>query len=266
MASTLLPDTTRRAAEPCLVRERRVLDDGAATTLHVARFPRRAFGLRVVSISPLQTVLGWCRENGAEHAVVGGFYWRATERALGDVWVDGEAIASEPFDAPWGERRACVRVDGGEISLLPRHQVNCAPSGDLLQAGPLLVSQGRPLVRDGVDAEGFAAGSRQFDSDITAGRYPRAAFGINGRELVAVACEGRADDEAGLTMRELAEAMAGLGCDSAINLDGGGSTTLVYGGAIANVPREEHGLSLVGGRAVATALRFVPLAPSPAAG
>ena len=58
-------------------------------------------------------------------------------------------------------------------------------------------------------------------------------------------------------MRELAEAMAGLGCESAINLDGGGSTTLVYGGAIANVPREEHGLSLVGGRAVATALRFV---------
>jgi exopolysaccharide biosynthesis protein len=266
MASTLLPDTNRRAAEPYLVRERRMLDDGAATTLHVARFPRHAFGLRVVSISPLQTVLGWCRENGAEHAVVGGFYWRQTERALGDVWVDGEAVDSEPIDAPWGERRACVRVAGDAVSVLARHEVDCAPSGDLLQAGPMLVARGRPLVHDGVDSEGFAAGSRQFDSDITAGRYPRAAFGLNASELVAVACEGRADGEAGLTMRELAEAMAGLGCESAINLDGGGSTTLVYGGSLANIPREEHGLSLAGGRAVATALRFVPLAQPPAAG
>ncbi len=237
-----------------------MLEDGAGTTLHVARFPRRAFGLRVVSISPLQTVASWCRENEAEHAVVGGFYWRPTGQALGDVWVEGEAIASEPFDEPWGARRACVRVAGGEVSLLPREEVGGEPTGDLLQAGPMLVSRGRPLIRDGADIEGFSAGSRQFDSDITAGRYPRAALGLNARELVAVACEGRADDEAGLTMRELAEAMAGLGCEAAINLDGGGSTSLVFDGALANVPREEHGLALEGGRAVATALRFVPLA------
>ena len=43
------------------------------------------------------------------------------------------------------------------------------------------------LVRDGelgapgVDVEGFSAGPRQFDSDITAGRYPRAALGVAAR-------------------------------------------------------------------------------------
>jgi exopolysaccharide biosynthesis protein len=107
------------------------------------------------------------------------------------------------------------------------------------------------------DAEGFSAGSHQFDSDITAGRYPRAAIGLTRRhELLAVACDGRADDEAGLTMPELAEAMAALGAVQAMNLDGGGSTSLVCGGRLRNVPREAHGVGRRGGRAVATAVVF----------
>ena len=68
----------------------------------------------------------------------------------------------------------------------------------------MLVAGGRSLIHSGEDAEGFSAGSRQFDSDITAGRYPRAALGLSGRELIAIVSEGRADDEAGLTMAELA--------------------------------------------------------------
>jgi hypothetical protein len=40
--------------------------------------------------------------------------------------------------------------------------------------------------------EGFSAGSGQFDSDITDGRYPRAALGLGADELIAVASEGRA--------------------------------------------------------------------------
>ena len=43
---------------------------------------------------------------------------------------------------------------------------------------------------------------------------------------------------------------------NALNLDGGGSTSLVCGGALRNVPREEHGVVLPGGRAVSTALVF----------
>ncbi len=122
----------------------------------------------------------------------------------------------------------------------------------------MLVADGAPLVCDGVDAEGFSAGSRQFDSDITVGRYPRAAIGLAGGELVAAVCDGRADDEAGLTMTELATAMAELGSEAAINLDGGGSASLVVGSELVNTPREEHGIELVGGREVATALHFAP--------
>jgi exopolysaccharide biosynthesis protein len=63
-------------------------------------------------------------------------------------------------------------------------------------------------------------------------------------------------------MAELATAMAGLGAATAINLDGGGSASLVVGGALVNTPREEHGMELVGGREVATALRFAPRHPA----
>ena len=255
---TAPPPAAVETAHPTLERRRLRLDDGAATTLHVARFGRSEFDLRVVALQPCATVLGWCERSGAGHAIVGGFYMRPGGPALGDLWIDGKALATEPFDAPWHEQRACVHVDAGKVRLAARQELGEAPHGDLLHAGPMLVADGESLVREGVDAEGFSAGSRQFDSDITAGRYPRAALGLTADELIAVVCDGRADDEAGLTMAELARAMAGLGAETAINLDGGGSASLVVGGALVNTPREEHGLELSGGREVATALHFAP--------
>jgi exopolysaccharide biosynthesis protein len=149
-----------------------------------------------------------------------------------------------------------VHSHRGVVTIAPRPELPEAPRGDLLQAGPLLVRGGVPVIEDGVDAEGFSAGSSQFDSDITAGRYPRAALGVGRGTLFAVACDGRADDDAGLTMRELAETLAALGAETALNLDGGGSTSLVCGGVLRNVPREEHGVVLAGGRPVSTALEF----------
>jgi hypothetical protein len=243
---------------PLFERRRLRLGDGAETTIHVARFERRAFDLRVVVLDPPSTVQQWCRRTGAEHAIVGGFYMRPGGPALGDLWVAGRALPTEPFDAPWHDERACVHVSDGAVRLAARRELGEVARGDLLQAGPMLVDGGCSLVAGGADREGFSAGARQFDSDITSGRYPRAALGLSGRQLIAAVCDGRADDEGGLTMAELAEAMVGLGADQAINLDGGGSASLVVGGSLVNTPREEHGIELVGGRAVATALHFAP--------
>jgi hypothetical protein len=243
---------------PLFERRRLRLGNGAETTIHVARFDRGAFDLRVVVLDPPSTVQQWCRRNGADHAIVGGFYMRPGGPALGDLWIAGRALPTEPFDAPWHEERACVHVGDGVVSLVPRHELGAAPRGDLLHAGPMLVEGGRSLVAGGTDREGFSAGARQFDSDITAGRYPRAALGLSAGQLIAAVCDGRADDEAGLTMAELAAAMIDLGAAEAINLDGGGSASLVLGGSLVNTPREEHGIELAGGRAVATALHFAP--------
>jgi len=89
----------------------------------------------------------------------------------------------------------------------------------------------RFFLRDPIDREGFSAGAGQFDSDITDGRYPRAALGVSSESLIALACDGRRSRvDGGLTMLELAESMVELGAESAINLDGGGSTTLMHRG------------------------------------
>ena len=229
---------------------------GASTTVHVLRLQRSRYRVRVARLDPLARLADWCAANGTEHALIGGFYVRARSVPLGDLWIDGRALPSEPFDAPWDRLRSCVHIEGDDVALRPRTELPAAVAGDLLQAGPLLVHGGRSAIRAGVDPEGFSAGARQFDSDITAGRYPRAALGVNGGELIAAVCDGRTDDDSGLELGELADVMVSLGATDAINLDGGGSASLVVSGRLVNTPREEHGVPLVGGRPVPTALRF----------
>jgi hypothetical protein len=245
-------------ALPTLERVRVELADGAATTAWVARFDRSQFDLRVAAIDPCAAVLRWCEDNQADHAIVGGFYLRPGGPALGHLRIDGMAVPSQPFDAPWDARRACIHSEGGRVRLAAWQDLPAEAGGDVLQAGPMLAAAGHSLIEEGQDREGFSAAAHQFDSDITVGRYPRAALGVSDQDLIAVACEGRADDEAGLSMAELAGAMIEFGARDAINLDGGGSASLVVGRRLVNTPREEHGIELRGGRSVCTALQFVP--------
>jgi hypothetical protein len=234
------------------------LSDGAQTTVHVAVYPARSTRVRLELMTPAASLVSWCQRTEATDAIVGGFFMREEGGVpLGEVWLRGARVASVPFDAPWSATRSCVAIDGGRVDLRPRDELPLLPRGDLLQAGPLLVAGSRPVVHDGLDPEGFSAGASQFDSDITAGRYPRAALGLAAGWILAVACDGRSEDDAGLTLRELAELMAELGAHRAINLDGGGSTSLVFGGALCNTPREEHGIELLVGRPISTALVFV---------
>jgi hypothetical protein len=250
-------ETAPAPAWPAHVRSHRLrLADGASTTLHVAAHDLRRTAVRVVRLPRPAPLEAWCRAAGVDEAIVGGFFARPSGTPLGELRTRGIARPSVAFDAPWGGVRACVHVAGGEVAIARRDALAAKPPGDLLQAGPLLVRDGAAVAGD---EEGFSAGSHQFDSDITDGRYPRAALGLaEGGQLLAVACDGRADDEAGLTLAELAEALVALGARSALNLDGGGSTSLVCRGRLRNTPREAHGIALAGGRAISTALAFVP--------
>ena len=233
------------------------LSDGALTTVHIAVHPVRTTSVRLELMGRPIALTSWCEQAGVEHAIVGGFFLRqGCGTPLGELWRHGERIDSVPFHEPWDATRSCVAIDEGRVRLAPRDDLPAQPRGDLLQAGPLLVVGRRPVVHDGIDPEGFSANQDQFDSDITVGRYPRAALGVSPDFIFAVACDGRGPRDAGMTLRELAELMSSLGAERAINLDGGGSTSLVYDGVLRNVPREEHGIELVAGRPVANALVF----------
>ena len=243
-----------RFAAPPARSFRHALRGGSATTVYVAEYDLADWNPRVVVLDPPQQLGAWCARAGEAEAVVGGFFVRPRGTPLGELWVAGERRGSEPFQPPAGPRRSCVLIDGNRVRTAPRRELPRRPRGDLLQAGPLLVADGATVV--GRDPEGFSSGAGQFDSDITRGRYPRAALGVRDGAALAVACDGRSDDDAGLTLVELASLMLRLGADSAINLDGGGSTSLVSGGRLMNTPREEHGIELVAGRPVSTAIVF----------
>jgi hypothetical protein len=246
------------AAPSRLSSSRLRLADGSRTTLHVARFNRRVVRPRVMLLPGSQSLRTWCAVEGIGDAIVAGFFARPAVTPLGELRIESAPVPSIPFDSPWDTVRACLHVDGHSVQMAPRWAIAPEPEGDLLQAGPLLVHRGASCIDDAVDPEGFSAGARQFDSDITIGRYPRAAVAVAGDELLAVVCDGRARDEAGLTFAEFADALVQLGADEALNLDGGGSASLVVGGLLRNHPREEHGVPLPAGRPIATAIAFLP--------
>ena len=190
---------------------RQALEDGEQTTVYAVRYPVRSTVVRVVRFAQPRRLDVWCAAHGAPEAVVGGFFLRDPYRPLGEVWVGGHVSPHEAVAAPYAQRRACVAGDGAVVRLAARDAAPPKPQGDLLQAGPLLVADGAVVFDPDDDREGFSAGAGQFDSDITDGRHPRAAFGISEDSLIAVACDGRRSGvDAGLSMTELARVLVDL--------------------------------------------------------
>jgi hypothetical protein len=236
---------------------RQTLADGELTTLYAVRYPRRSTRARVVHFPRPEHLDVWCRRNGVEEAVVGGFFLRDPYRPLGELWIDGRPAPHEPVAAPYAARRGSVVIDEGDVRLVERDAAPARPPGDLVQAGPLLVLEGVVVFDADRDREGFSAGAGQFDSDITDGRYPRAALGVSSESLVALACDGRRSNvDGGLSMVELAEVMVELGVESAINLDGGGSTTLVHRGHLLNRPYSSQDQPAPASRTIVSAVAF----------
>ncbi len=104
----------------------------------------------------------------------------------------------------------------------------------IIGAGPRLLAAGQAL---GESEPGFNA------ETFYRARHPRTALGwrADGR-FVLVAVDGRQPRiSVGMTIPELAALMRELGCVEAINLDGGGSTTLVIQNKVINSPSDPAG-------------------------
>ena len=90
-------------------------------------------------------------------------------------------------------------------------------------------------------------------------QHPRTAVGFNqdSTKLLLVTVDGRQPGHSiGMSLSELANFMLSLGCSQAINLDGGGSTTMLVGTRVVNRPSDASGE-----RAVANALLVISTAP-----
>lgn len=99
-----------------------------------------------------------------------------------------------------------------------------------LGGGPRLVKGGRAFVP-------FAWES--FSSPLTWRRAARTAVGITALgKLLLVTVDGGSRQNPGMTLPEMGDLMVSLGAQDAMNLDGGGSATMVVGGRIVNAPSD----------------------------
>ena len=73
--------------------------------------------------------------------------------------------------------------------------------------------------------------------NLGGGVNPRTAIGqISEGHYLLVVSDGRTKESTGLSLRQLAELMQSLGAQIAYNLDGGGSSTMVFQGRVVNSP------------------------------
>jgi len=122
---------------------------------------------------------------------------------------------------------------------------------DAVGGGPRLLDKG--LVVNGDEG---------FPSLLVYRRHPRTALGVlgDGRVLLLVVDGRQPPHSLGMTVLELAMEMRRLGAVDAMNLDGGGSSTMIAGGRVVNFPSDE-----TGERPVASALLVLPGPPGPSA-
>ncbi|NLA58043.1 MAG: phosphodiester glycosidase family protein [Firmicutes bacterium] len=118
-------------------------------------------------------------------------------------------------------------------------EANWKLTPDWLQEGVLHAIGGGPrLLRNGEIV--ITGEEERFQADITQGRAPRTALGVTAAgELLLVTVNGRQSSiSIGMTLEELAELMLELGAVDAMNLDGGGSSTMVVRGIVLNAPSD----------------------------
>ncbi len=102
------------------------------------------------------------------------------------------------------------------------------PVEDALGAGPALVSDGEVHVRTNEEV---------FFGSAIPNTHPRTAAGIRGDgTLLLVVVDGRQPVSRGVDLEQLAALMADLGAEEALNLDGGGSSSLYVNGTLLNRP------------------------------
>ncbi|WP_024286594.1 phosphodiester glycosidase family protein [Cellulomonas sp. KRMCY2] len=194
-----------------------------ATALRSA-FAQNSFGLNIT-----EDTSDIAADNDAIFAVNGDYYGF---RDTGIVIRNGVVYRDE--DA----RDGLAFYRDGTVAV---YDETATTAAELVAAGVWnTLSFGPAIVADGQ----VVAGIEDVEIDTNVGNHsiqgnqPRTAVGvIEANHLVFVVVDGRSPGYSkGATMTELAQIMQGLGATTAYNLDGGGSSTMVFDGELVNDP------------------------------
>ncbi len=155
---------------------------------------------------------------------INGDYYGAQES--GYVIREGVLYRSTAAD----DQEDLVIYEDGSMEIINEDDITAE---ELLANGAVnVLSFGPGLIENGVIS---VTENDEVDQSMTSN--PRTAIGIiDDCHYVFVVSDGRTDESEGLTLLELAEFMDSLGCVQAYNLDGGGSSTMVFNGTVINNP------------------------------
>lgn len=176
-----------------------------------------------LKIVPVAGVNGW-KANGAIQCKV-----LEKQVGIGNMsYTDGQAVLS-------GHGTSQTYLNGINVNDIITVNLTIAPgASNLLQvtgAKPRIVNNGVNYAAQGIINEGDASGST---------REPRTGLGYkqDNSKLYMVVVDGRTTASVGMTMSELANFLIYLGCYQGVNLDGGGSSTMVANGQLKNAPSD----------------------------
>ncbi len=170
----------------------------------------------------------YARDANLSAAMNGGFWGLFGQGAEGLAAGGGQI---------WGSDDA----EHGFFAVTATGRAFVSPPSDVVQASRRRITDGvsgRPMI---VDSGHIAQELYTFPRTFS--REPRSAVGVSedGRKVILVTVDGRRATSHGGTLTEMAELMIELGASRAINLDGGGSTTMYVSGEGGVVNRPSRG-------------------------
>ncbi len=190
--------------------------------------------------------------SAAKAAVNAGFFSIREHGSLTYIKVRGRVVDTDTA-ARWprvANMTGSIIIDTtGTFSIISERTNgwydSCLACRDVLVTGPLLVHNGQKATLP--------------ETSLVLNRHPRTCAGIrrDGRILL-VTVDGRTAESQGMTLMKMAALMVSLGCTEAVNLDGGGSTTMWIKGrpsnGVVNMPSDNRIFDHEGERPVANIL------------
>jgi hypothetical protein len=134
------------------------------------------------------------------------------------------------------KRAGLARVAVGDTVLLVLRFLPASERIKTLVGGlPRIVREGRNVA--------LPDSMPELTAKFTETRHPRTGVGFSrdGSTVYLVTVDGRQQSSVGMSLVEFGDLMMELGCYQALNLDGGGSTTMVVVGKVVNAPSDASG-------------------------